>query len=191
MAGISFPDWEQLASRALNVKGPGPFQSIDDAAVGVWRLGYGADPEYRALQGIRTFAGAGTQTAVAGQFSYVSLSNPTTSNRLAVVTHICMLGPAFALIGRRRASGLVGVSFANGFWRDSRQPTVQAEAVLTRTTNAGIFATEAGMIPPFRYEPVDFVLFPGSEVWLRATTVNADMTVGFVWYERDPQPGEP
>jgi hypothetical protein len=134
--------------------------------------------------------------ASAGEFSLAGLQNPAGSGVLARVTHLGIGTVGSGGWSLRREDvpfGMVPDSTATGFTRDSRQwdrastlqvLTLQEVAVL----GAGPFFQQADVMEP--NPAFDFVLVPGTRLWVRANLVNESVRANWFWTEEPLEPSQ-
>lgn len=150
-------------------------------------------PDLRYLANERLAGATAGQAAVAAQFSFVGLTNPTNSNLVVVVERIRVVAPAGSSIRVVMRQAVLTGTPTLGAVRDGRwAPSLTQQAVavcnLTGGTLGGLPAelsqcvVEAGVTQEIE---VPFIIRPGET--LAAVAAVANITIGavtFFWSER-------
>jgi len=167
-----------------------------DAIMNPWGL-----PEWAFLRGERLCAIWRSQGAVAGEFSYIGLLNPTGSNSLVVIEAASIQssasGQGFAQLTLEATALATLGSQAPGNVRDRRNTpasTTTAQTIIGSDVSSGVGValenrrTAVATNMDFQHLPV--VLAPGHVYLMAWATVNVGIDGNFMWRERKAYPGE-
>jgi len=187
--------FERLSARTYSIKGPGALVDLDETVLGVLQLERQAGMEAHLMQEWETFGVRAAESASAGEFTYLLLSNPIGSGRLMVVDGWQRGGSNSTLrmrvmIGGGIPPGFSATTVAKGLDTRipfSRQPAGRVFSDRTVTASFGTLIQEQATA---EWQDNQIVLAPdGSLIW-GTIAVNQELAVSLRWAERDAAPFE-
>jgi hypothetical protein len=184
--------FERLSARTYSIKGPGALVDLDETVLGVILLERQGGMESHLIQQWETFGVLDGRGAVAGQYSWILISNPVDSGTLVVIDSWTRNDPLRMRVFRTLGvppgfvPGLVGVGLDSRI-PFSRQPTARVFSQNNAIAGFGqqIMETES---PTQIHYPV--VLGPDGAIVFRSGLQNEPLEVGIRWAERPAQPFE-
>lgn len=187
----------QLLAKRLGMQTGSPAPSVSPELQGSLVL-ESDRPEYSALKGELLAGARSAQAAVAAQFSFAALSNPTNSGLIVTVLRTMVTPAASVALYRVRPVGSVAGTPVNTQVRDTRWIQGSGSARAAATMTVGTVAA-LGLEVPFAWSnsatffDLDeaVILRPGSSLVVELAAANVDLVnCTFLWRERAALPGE-
>jgi hypothetical protein len=188
--------YNRAMQKLLQMKGEASLVTLSEEISPTFTLFYGAENRY--LEGWDRFATILNQPAVAANQSVVRLRNPATSNAVAVIEKakgISLVAdqPIFGI--GITALDLATVVAMTGSKLDprgrpnpalflSRQATTAAAPALDTNIDQVVYPATGGSQDFITFEDQEVPLLPGMAVQIFSNTVNAGLTVSYIWRER-------
>ena len=192
MAKLQTGRFERLSARTYGIKGPGALVDLDETVLGVVLLERQGGFESHLIQDWQTFSTRNSRGAVAGQFSYILISNPVDSNRIVVVDswqrNNAIVHEVF--ITRGVPPGFVAGTVGQPI--DTRIPASTEPTARCFVLNSAIGGFGSIITMPATAEIIRFpvMLGPDGSLVFRAGNVNTALTLSTRWAERDAAPFE-
>lgn len=183
----------EIPRRILQVNSPGnPVPFLSPILLSALTL-ESDRPEWKFLSGQRAAAMAfGAIAPVALQYSFASVTNPSTSTVLVVVQRLRLDTLAGANVGVKITpsalpGGLITAGVRDGRWQNGGLLTRPVATCVTGTSPVLPPEPFLDLLPPSTqsYDLIDYVVPPGLSFLLIAATVNVGINAGAIgWYER-------
>lgn len=157
-----------------------------------------SQPEWRTLRGETWWSRyVNTSTAPAGRFASVELVNPTGSNILAVVRVVHQASSPDFEVGPDTGASIAANPVANIVRPLDTRLVNSAGGFIEPRCTLTLGDVAAGVTDPnWHYDTIEgspcaeFILRPGTKLWLIASAVATDVQANLVWSERRLYAGE-
>jgi len=184
----------QVLTRRLDIKGDVPSPTVTPEIAPSLVL-ENDRVEWGWLKGERICGRDATQSAVAGQFSSIQLTNPVGSLVIITIERIQNYTAAVNAISRAQLldGGLVGWSAITSAVMDTRWAAESTSLQVSRTANVAgpsTFAAFARLNGNNDALTQPIVISPGNSIMIVGTAVNTAIGVGIFWRERTAQYSE-